>query len=59
LRHKFAVEWLKDTGDIYRLQRILGHSSIKTTEIYLDHVDTKVVTDMESLAQKKGSADDS
>ncbi|MCE2510140.1 MAG: site-specific integrase [Alphaproteobacteria bacterium] len=35
LRHKFAVEYLKSGGDIYALARILGHSSVKTTEIYL------------------------
>lgn len=37
LRHKFAVEWLREhPTEIYRLQKILGHKSIKTTEIYLD-----------------------
>lgn len=35
LRHRFAVDWLRNGGDIYRLQQHLGHSSIKTTEIYL------------------------
>jgi integrase/recombinase XerD len=38
LRHKFAVDYLRRGGNIYDLQRILGHSSIKTTEIYLDHL---------------------
>ncbi len=37
LRHRFAVDWLRNGGDIYRLQQHLGHSSIKTTEIYLDY----------------------
>lgn len=40
LRHKFAIDWLKAGGDIYRLARILGHASVKTTEIYLGHVGT-------------------
>jgi integrase/recombinase XerD len=35
LRHRFAVRWLKAGGDIYRLSRHLGHTSVKTTEIYL------------------------
>jgi integrase len=35
LRHRFAVDYLRDGGSIYDLQQILGHSSIKTTEIYL------------------------
>lgn len=38
LRHRFAIEWLKAGGDIYKLSRHLGHSSVKTTEIYLGHV---------------------
>ena len=39
LRHKFAVDYLRATGDIYRLSKILGHASVKTTEIYLQFVD--------------------
>lgn len=35
LRHRFAVDYLKNGGNIYDLQRILGHSSIITTELYL------------------------
>ncbi len=35
LRHTFAVSWLKRGGDIYSLSRILGHSNIQTTTIYL------------------------
>jgi integrase/recombinase XerD len=38
LRHAFAVNWLKAGGDIYRLSRHLGHSSVKTTEIYLGYL---------------------
>lgn len=35
LRHLFAVGYLKRGGSIYDLQGLLGHDSIKTTEIYL------------------------
>lgn len=35
LRHWYAVDYLRRGGSIYRLQQILGHKSIKTTEIYL------------------------
>lgn len=35
LRHAFAVRWLVAGGDIYALSRHLGHTSVKTTEIYL------------------------
>lgn len=38
LRHRFAVDYLKRGGNIYNLQQILGHSSLKTTEIYLDYL---------------------
>lgn len=38
LRHKFAIDFLRAGGDIYRLSRILGHSSVKTTEMYLGYV---------------------
>jgi integrase/recombinase XerD len=35
LRHRHAVDWLKSGGSIYDLQQRLGHTSVKTTEIYL------------------------
>lgn len=39
LRHLFAVEYLRHgRGSLYELQQILGHSSVKTTEIYLNHL---------------------
>lgn len=38
LRHLFAVSYLQGEGSIYDLQRILGHASIKTTEIYLAYL---------------------
>lgn len=36
LRHLFAVEALRGGMSIYRLQKHLGHSSVKTTEMYLE-----------------------
>jgi integrase/recombinase XerD len=38
LRHRHAVDWLQSGRSIYDLQQRLGHSSIKTTEIYLKYV---------------------
>ncbi len=37
LRHTMAIYWITKGGDLRTLQRILGHNSIKTTEIYLDY----------------------
>ncbi|HYS05854.1 MAG TPA: site-specific integrase [Candidatus Dormibacteraeota bacterium] len=34
LRHSFASNFVMNGGDIYRLQRLLGHSSISLTERY-------------------------
>jgi integrase/recombinase XerD len=34
-RHCFAVSYIRNGGDLYRLSRILGHSSISTTQLYL------------------------
>ena len=44
LRHTFAVKFLEEQrpGGIYRLQQILGHSSISTTEGYL-HATAKIL----------------
>lgn len=39
LRHLFAVEYLREgRGSLYELQQRLGHTSVKTTEQYLDHL---------------------
>lgn len=34
-RHTFAVNYLLQGGDVYALSRILGHTSISTTQVYL------------------------
>tara|TARA_R110000868_G_scaffold128879_6_gene337323 strand:- start:494 stop:1360 length:867 start_codon:yes stop_codon:yes gene_type:complete len=38
LRHWYAVDYLRRGGNIYDLQQHLGHSSIKTTEVYLAYL---------------------
>jgi integrase/recombinase XerD len=38
LRHVHAVNWLKSGRSIYALQQRLGHTSVKTTEMYLAYL---------------------
>ena len=33
-RHSFAASWMMNGGNIYRLSKILGHSSVTVTERY-------------------------
>lgn len=40
-RHTFAVMMLTVGVDIYTVSRLLGHSSVKTTQVYADIVDEK------------------
>lgn len=52
LRHLFAVDYLRTgKGGIYDLQRILGHTTITTTEVYLDYL-----TPEEAQAARTGVA---
>ncbi|RLA84250.1 MAG: hypothetical protein DRG78_01955 [Epsilonproteobacteria bacterium] len=40
LRHTFATELVRNNFDIFNISKILGHSKIDTTKIYLS-VDTE------------------
>ena len=49
LRHSFAVHCLKGGMNIRSLQKILGHSSLTTTQEYLDLVGQDLVDDFRKV----------
>lgn len=38
LRHTFGTRWLQAGGEIYKLSKILGHSSVAVTEAHYAHL---------------------
>jgi integrase/recombinase XerD len=58
LRHWHAVHWLKSGRSIYELQHRLGHTSVKTTELYL-HAGYLTFAEQEvvKIGTKTGTAD--
>lgn len=51
LRHTFASHWVMNGGDLYKLQKILGHSSITVTERYAHLSPQAYVNDYSRLGQ--------
>ena len=49
LRHSYATQFYKQTKDIETLRRILGHSDISTTTIYITLANIDVETGMKSF----------
>lgn len=55
LRHRHAVDWLKSGRSLYDLQHRLGHTSIKTTEIYLRYLTPDEVRIVTEAGTKSGT----
>jgi integrase/recombinase XerD len=56
LRHTFSVSYLRAGGNLFYLSKILGHSSVTTTQRYLQSLgieDLKVVHDRLSLLTRR------
>lgn len=49
LRHTFASSWMRTGGDIFKLQKILGHADIKTTQRYAHLAPTAFSPDLGSF----------
>lgn len=53
LRHTFAVCYLHNGGNVRALQGILGHSSLITTDIYLNYSGQRVIDDFSRVWDKE------
>jgi len=49
IRHSFAVHCLKSGMNIRSVQKILGHSSLNTTQVYLDVVGADIQEDFDKV----------
>jgi len=56
LRHWHAVQWLKDGRSIYDLQRRLGHTSVKTTEMYCEYLTSEEERIVKQTGTKTGTS---
>ena len=55
-RHSFATEICITQGvPIERVSKVLGHTNIKTTQIYARITNKKIEHDMDELADKLGT----
>jgi site-specific recombinase XerD len=58
LRHTFAMEYLRNEGDIRDLMRLLGHSKVDITMMYVDRLESETNVDARRVMQKMGPRSD-
>ena len=60
LRHTFAKDWIRNTGDAFRLQKLLGHTSLDMTRNYVNMFTEDLKKDFEDYnpldVLKKGAS---
>lgn len=49
-RHTFATTFIRNKGDIYRLQRLLGHANIRHTLRYVHLMNDEVLDDIDLIS---------
>lgn len=52
-RHTCATILLYNGVQLTTVQKLLGHQSIRTTEVYSDIMDMTVIRDLQKIKQKK------
>ena len=50
LRHTFATHLLQAGIPIYEVSKLLGHSSVKVTEVYSHHIPNQMHSSVEKIA---------
>lgn len=50
LRHNFAKLWIKNNGDMYKLQKILGHSTLDMTRKYVNMFSEDIKEDYDKFS---------
>lgn len=58
LRHSFALDYYKRTHDLMTLQRLLGHESLQSTQIYCYMDNSDVMSASEAYYKKRDGLDE-